>query len=104
VQGSGDQPRSGEVTVQLDPGVGRTQRVTLLLNERHPPEGSSPRSYSFEAPPRPPTGPETSASIAIPVSGVVPGSYLVRVRVDGAESLLEQDTSGQYDSPEVEIT
>jgi hypothetical protein len=104
VQGSGDQPRSGEVTVQLDLEVGRTQRVTLLLNERHPPEGRSPRSYGFEALPRPPTGPETSASITIPVSGVAPGQYLVRVRVDGAESLLEHDASGQYDSPEVEIT
>jgi hypothetical protein len=104
VQGSDAQPRSGEVTVQLNPEVGRTQRVTLLLNERHPPEGPPPpRSYSFEAPPRPPTGPETSASIAIPVSGVAPGSYLVRVRVDGAESLLEPDVSGEYDSPEVEI-
>jgi hypothetical protein len=34
---------------------------------------------------------------------VAPGSYLVRVRVDGAESLLEVDSSGEYDSPEVEI-
>lgn len=103
VQGSGDQPRSGDVTVQLDPEVGRTQRVTLLLNERHPPEGSLPRSYGFEAPARPPTDPETSPSLTIPVSGVMAGQYLVRVRVDGAESLIEPDSSGEYDSPEVEI-
>lgn len=103
VQGSDDEPRSGNVTAQLDPEVGRTQRVTLLLNERHPPQGRVPRSYAFEAPPRQPTAPETSASITIPVSGVAPGEYLVRVRVDGAESLLESDASGEYDSPEVEI-
>lgn len=103
VEGSGDEPRSGDVTVQLDPEVGRTQRVTLLLNERHPPQGRTPRSYSFEAPPRQPTDPETSASITIPARGVAPGEYLVRVRVDGAESLLEPDASGEYDSPEVEI-
>jgi hypothetical protein len=103
VQGSGDQPRSGDISVQLDPEVGRAQRVTLLLNERHPLEGRQPRSYSFEAPPRQPTGPETSASITIPVSGVAPGSYLIRVRVDGAASLLVEDSSGEYDSPEVEI-
>jgi hypothetical protein len=103
VQGSGDQPRSGDISVQLDPEVGRTQRVMLLLNERHPPEGRQPRSYSFEAPPRQPTEPETSASITIPVSGVAPGSYLIMVRVDGAASLLVEDSSGEYDSPEVEI-
>jgi hypothetical protein len=104
VQGSGDEPRSGDVTVQLEPEVGRTQRVTLLLNERYPPQGRPPRSYAFEAPPRQPTDPETSASVTIPVSGVAPGEYLVRVRVDGAESLLEPDASGEYDAPEVEIT
>ena len=102
-EGTGDEPRSADITVQLDPEVGKTQRVTLLLNESHPPQGGSPRSYSFEAPPRQPVGPETSASITIPVSGIAPGHYLVRVRVDGAESLLGQDSSGEYDSPEVEI-
>ncbi len=103
LEGSGDQPRSGDVTVRLDPEVGRTQRVTLLLNERQPPGGRPPRSYGFEAPPRRPTDPETSAPITIPISGVTPGRYLVRVRVDGAESLLERDSSGEYGSPEVEI-
>ena len=104
VQGSGNQPRSGDVTVQLEPEVGRRQRVTLLLNERHPPDTRPARSYSFEAPPRQPTDPETSASIAVSVSGVTPGRYLVRVRMDGAESLLETGPSGEYDSPDVEIT
>lgn len=104
VQGVGDEPRSADVILNLRPEVGRTQRVTLLLNERHPPEGRRPRSYSFEAPAR--TGsaaPETSAEIEIPVSGLTAGSYLVRVRVDGAESLLAPDSSGRYGTPEVEI-
>jgi len=103
VQGSGNQPRSGSVTVQLSPEVGRTQRVTLLLNERQPPSTRPPRSYSFETPPRPPTDPETSASITVPVSGVTAGQYVVRVRVDGAESLLETNASGEYISPDVKI-
>lgn len=102
-EGAGDEPRSADITVQLDPEVGKTQRVALLLNERHPPAGNAPRSYIFEAPPGQPTDPETSDSITIPVSGVAPGQYLVRVRVDGAESLLGQDSSGEYDSPEVEV-
>jgi hypothetical protein len=104
VQGSGNQPRSGEITVQLSPEVGRTQRVTLLLNEKQPSDTRPPRSHTFEAPPRTqPTDPETSASVTIPVSGLSAGQYLVRVRVDGAESLLETDSTGQYDAPEVSI-
>jgi hypothetical protein len=104
VQGSGNQPRSGDVTVQLSPEVGRTQRVTLLLNEKQPPATRPPRSNTFEAPPRTqPTDPETSASVTIPVSGLIAGQYLVRVRVDGAESLLETNASGEYDAPEVDI-
>lgn len=103
VEGSGDEPRSADVTVRLDPGVARTQRATLLLNERHPPEGRPPRSYAFELPPRQPDDPETSDEVTFPVSGVTAGEYLVRVRVDGAESLLSEDSSGEYDSPEVEI-
>ena len=105
VQGSGNQPRSGSVTVQLSPQVGRTQRVTLLLNERQPPGTRPPRSYSFETPSRTqPTDPQTSAQITVPVSGLAPGQYLVRVRVDGAESLLGTNSSGEYTSPDVEIT
>lgn len=105
VQGSGNQLRSGSVTVQLSPEVGRTQRVTLLLNERQPPGTRPPRSYSFETPSRTqPTDPQTSAQITVPVSGLAPGRYLVRVRVDGAESVLETNSSGEYTSPDVEIT
>ncbi len=104
VQGSGNQPRSGDITVQLSPEVGRTQRVTLLLNEKQPPANRPPRSYTFEAPPRTqPTDPEASASITFSVSGVSQGHYLIRVRVDGAQSLLETDSSGEYDAPEVEV-
>jgi hypothetical protein len=75
-----------------------------LLNERHPPAGRPPRSYVVERPAGQPDDPETSEEIAFPVSGVEAGEYVVRVRVDGAESLLEVDASGEYDSPEVEIT
>ncbi|HJQ29571.1 MAG TPA: DUF4255 domain-containing protein [Rubrobacter sp.] len=104
VQISGNQPRSGDVTVQLSPEVGRTQRVSLVLNEKQPPDTRPPRSYTFDAPPRTqPTDPETSASVTIPVSGLVAGQYLVRVRVDGAESLLDTDASGAYTAPEVDI-
>jgi hypothetical protein len=105
IEGSGDEPRSGDLIVRLRPEVGKAQRVTLLLDERFAPETRPPRYYSFDAPPRTqPSAPETSGSLTIPVSGLLPGRYLVRVRVDGAESLLRYSTTtGRYDSPQVRI-
>lgn len=105
VQGSGDEPRSANIVVRFRPKVGKAQRVTLLLDERFPPDTHPPRHYSFDAPPRTqPTDPETSASLTIPVSGLLPGRYLVRVRVDGAESLLRFNAdTGRYNSPRVTI-
>lgn len=87
---------STEVTVTLNPEVGKTQRVVLLLNER---TSDSPTAYSFVAPPR-----EADAdSITIPISNVKAAEYLVRVQVDGAESPLEMDASGRYSGPTVAI-
>ena len=104
VEGTGDELRSGEITVHLAPEVGMEQRASLVLNERHPPDDRPPRSYSFDAAPRTaPDDPETDDEIVFSVGGLAPGRYLVRVRVDGAESLLEADTSGRYSSPQVEI-
>jgi len=103
--GTGDEPRSGDIVVRVRPEVGKTQRVTLLLDERLPPETRPPRHYSFDAPGRTrPTDPETSGSLTIPVRGLLPGRYLVRLRVDGVESSLRPSaTTGRYDSPQVRI-
>lgn len=84
------------VTVQTSPEVGKDQRVVLLLNEL---ANSSPQTYSFAAPPRV----SNTGSIAIPISGVAAADYLVRVRIDGAESPLIANATGQYDSPRVTI-
>lgn len=96
-------PGTVEVTVPLAPGVGREQRVLLLLNEYHAPDDRPPRAYSFLAPVPPVTAPETSATAVIPVRGVVPGTYLVRVQVDGAQSVLGVGADGRYDTPRVVI-
>jgi len=102
VQGSGDEPRSADVTVQVNPTVGKAQRVVLLLNER---SNEAPAAYSFAAPSR-----EADAdSITIPISGVKAAEYLVRMQVDGAESPLAVDTDpasptfNQYVGPTVPI-
>lgn len=100
LQGSGDEPRSGILTVPVNPAIGSQQRVVLLLNQRL---GADPSerlaAYSFTAPPR--TADVTA--IDIPLKNVKAGTYLVRLQVDGAESLLTVDSSNQYAGPSVTI-
>jgi hypothetical protein len=104
VTGSGNQPRSGDVTVGLQPAVGQNQRVVLLLSQLRPPAGQTPGAFTFVAPPRDaPTDPLEAASITVPVSGLPAGTYLVRVQVDGAESLPSVSADGRYDGPGITL-
>jgi hypothetical protein len=112
VAGSGPAPISGTITLSVKPAIGDQQRVVLLLNEFlplvSPPQNVRAAAYSFVAPTRtplsPPSGPPgSSQTIAIPVSGIKAGTYLVRVQVDGAESLLGVNGIGQFDKPTVTI-
>jgi hypothetical protein len=98
-----------QLDITLEPPVAATQNVVLLLNQL-PPAGSPPEtplSYTFVAPPpfslaSPPIVPSPpSPIVSIPYFGVTPGSYLVRVQVDGAESLLTQDSTGLFTGPKV---
>jgi len=97
---------AADVTVNVSPGVGEKQRVVLLLNEFDPPKDRPAHSYSFKAPPRD----EGASLIEAHISDVVPGDYLVRVQVDGAESPLTPDTEpssstfNQYIEPKVTIS
>ena len=97
---------SAVVTVTFIPDVGRTQRVTLLLNELDAPDTRPSHDYSFPAPRAngiaDPLQTETGF-IAFAIAGVEGGDYLVRVQVDGAESLLAHDAAGKYNSPKITI-
>jgi Pvc16 N-terminal domain len=110
---------AGEVTVTLTPVVSRKQRVVLLLNEVLPQPAQQPalpqraRTYSFTADPKAQSwkdqtgavvtdpakfsGEDTTDTIKFSIPGIVPGpvTYLIRVQVDGAESLLDLDTNPQ---------
>ena len=48
-----------------------------------------------------PGGVPDAATIEILFQRVVAGTYLVRVHVDGAESILTPDGSGQFATPRV---
>ncbi len=99
--GSGGDPRSADLSVTLSPRIGRQQRVVLLLSEM----AGTGQAYSFFAEPRN----ADSDTVKIPIHGVRAGNYLVRIQVDGAESILEVDedpgspTFNQYIDPKVTI-
>jgi Pvc16 N-terminal domain len=100
--GRGSDLRSALLTVQVDVRVGMKQRVVLVMNER---SIVAPVGYQFEVLPRD----SDTHTIAIPIQGVRPGEYLLRLQVDGAESLLSIDsdrnspTFNWYSSPKIQI-
>jgi Pvc16 N-terminal domain len=100
--GHGDDLRSALLTVQVDVRVGMKQRVMLVMNEWSIAE---PVGYQFEVP----TRTADTHALAIPLQGVKPGEYLLRLQIDGAESLLSIDsdpnspTFNWYSSPKIQI-
>jgi hypothetical protein len=104
---------NGDVTVASVPNVGKTQRVKLLLNEMSAPDGRRARAYSFDAPKNNGIEDEDQIEtdeIVFPVAGVMPGDYLVRVQVDGAESPVERNMDqtspdfGKFIDPKVTVS
>ncbi len=93
--------RDADVAATLTPAVGKAQQVTLLLNQRLPPPATNAAAYSFDAEP---LANDPDTAVTFKVKRVTPGDYLVRVRVDGAESPLDVNaTSGAYTDPMVTI-
>jgi hypothetical protein len=86
-----DPPR---VRVAVRPGVGAGQEIELLLN----PLGDDGPAYRY-----PGRAEADTDAPEFPVPGLAAGAYLVRVRVDGAESLLETDDAGAYARPRLEV-
>jgi hypothetical protein len=87
--------RGGTLSLTLDPPVGRTQKVALLVGDR-----------TVTLPERPAAAPDTQATLDFPVPDDWPaGVFLMRVRVDGADSPLETDpATREYVGPKVEVT
>lgn len=102
--------RTGDLSVSLEPPVGRRQRVVAHLNQLNPPPGQTSASYSFADESRDVAGaPEETDALIIGFSAVRTGTYLVRIAVDGAESPLDRDpvpasaTFEQFVAPQVTI-
>jgi len=95
---------AGGIDVTCTPPIGAGQRVRLLLNQNDAAPGTVPRAYSFSAPTGNgvmPPAVETGL-VNIPITGVTPGVYLVRLQVDGAQS-VPGISAGRFDSPEVTL-
>lgn len=97
LQGTGNNPRSADLKIKINPKVGEEQRVVLILNEISNVESAS---YTFVGK-LSEIEPET---IEIHVGGVKAADYLVRVQVDGAQSQLITNAENQYISPKVTIS
>jgi hypothetical protein len=92
------EPLQPAVRMDIAPKVGRKQRTMLLLNQI----GDPARAYTVPIPEPDPVG----DSLTIPLENVEPGTYLVRIQVDGAASLLEVAGDPQnpvYTGPKVTI-
>jgi hypothetical protein len=80
-----DQATNAMVKLTVNPVVIHGQRLVLLLNER---ATTAPAAYTFTD-----KQPATNITVEIPISGVKPGEYFVRLQVDGAESPVELSSS-----------
>ena len=101
----GVQVATGHVDVTATPPVTARQRVSLLLNEVAPPAGRAARAIALAAPDGNgvPEGATETSAITFPFTRVPSGSYVLRLSVDGAESLLSKDGNGRYALPAVTL-
>ncbi|HEY3386483.1 MAG TPA: DUF4255 domain-containing protein [Saprospiraceae bacterium] len=93
--------REGEIDVQLTPAVRPQQRVVLYLDELNPPTGNEATTYAFVFPVDEIV--IATNTLTFEVTNVKDAAYLVRIQVDGAESLLETNSAGEYDHPTIII-
>ena len=102
----------GTIDLQVDPAVGKSQHVTLHLTRIDPPApaGEIAVTYSFNDETRDVAGvPQATNLLSIPFVDVRDGTYLVRLQVDGADSMLDRDedpnspTFRRFVAPTVDI-
>lgn len=102
----GAPPDRRVVVSSVAPTVGLRQEVALLLSETNAAPGASPRGFVLKARPRA----AEADPLVFGAASVPAADYLVRLRVDGAESLLSVDTNpanatfNQFIAPALTIT
>jgi Pvc16 N-terminal domain len=89
-------PGGADVTLTLTPNIGIGQRAVLLLNNL---ALSPPTAFTS----LPAVSKVNSSQVTINIGDVPTGTYLARVQIDGAESLLTTNASGQFIGPTVNM-
>lgn len=92
----------GRIRLRFAHDVGGEQRTELLLNERTPPSTRAAFAHTFRAVPLPAPPATTVTAREFEFRQVVPAVYLVRGRVDGAETRLTM-TAGTFTDPALDI-
>ncbi len=93
-----------DVQVTLQPALQENQRVMLLLNQVNPASGEEPRAYSAALPADILADiPAPVATVTLTVEGVIAGDFLLRVRVDGADTPLDTDADGRFTGPQITV-
>jgi hypothetical protein len=87
-------PGGTDVTLTLTPNIGAGQRAILVLNNL---AVTPPTAFTSLAK----VSQLGSNQVTINIQGVPTGNYLVRVQIDGAESLLTTDATGNFTGPVV---
>ncbi|MBN1428164.1 MAG: DUF4255 domain-containing protein [Anaerolineae bacterium] len=106
VDGQGVTWYETDLIIQFEPKVSVNQHVLLLLNEFNPPSNRPAHAHQYDITPNPlPPAPPLS-SITAHVALSTPADFLVRVQVDGAESVLDMGPDPLhplYSAPKVTI-
>ena len=94
---------SATLTFTINPGVYTGQKVVLLLNELNAAKPAA--SYSFSLSPAVLLSPpQPLEDISIKITGVKKAIYLVRIQVENTDSPLNRNSSGEFISPELDLT
>jgi hypothetical protein len=81
------------VTLNVSPSIGAGQRAVLILNNL---AATPPTTFTGRK-----TSDQDSSQVQIDMAGVPTGTYLARIQIDGAESLLTVDSNNQFTGPTV---
>ena len=95
------------ITVKVEPAVAPAQKVRLFLDELNPPPGQPPRSFSVPAPANNgvdvANGETETDTLRFTYENLPAADYLVRVQIDGAESIPEPDAGGVFIKPKATV-
>jgi hypothetical protein len=90
---------AAEIDISVNPAVQPNQRISLMLNQYLASTPPVPAAYTLTLAPLA----IASSALTFPISGLAPGVYFLRVKIDGAESGVDLDPTSSTFGPTVTI-